>query len=268
MRIFMTALPSETEPRQTRRKKSRSSGRPHFPFPISPFPHFPFQWLCEFDETATRDEPFSIPVASGCRQVTARMMHRRERTFYFDGATFQMLGLPYDPQHPGQRRLAMWVFLPKAVDGLPALEAALTAANLEQWSRAVRDGEVQIALPRFKIHACTELNRAFLAMGLQSAFDKDRADFSGMADTIEPFWLSSALQRTVCRVDEKGTEAASAFAGLVAAGTPRVPPVFRADHPFLFLIRDDDSGAILFLGRVVNPAETDGSQGKSSGDAS
>ena len=197
-----------------------------------------------------------IPPASGSRQVTVPLMRMQARVYYNEARDCQLLGLPYQRTNRVLCRPQMWVLLPKEVDGLPALEAALSQESRNEWSGFATD--VKIVLPKFRLQTDDELTGAFRDLGLRSAFGDD-ADFSGMTETSEPLRLSSAVQSTSLSVDEHGTEAASAFAAyalLGAAPHPPPVPVFRADHPFLFVIRDEESKAILFLGRVVDPTTT------------
>ena len=120
---------------------------------------------------------------------------------------------------------------------------------------------VEIHLPKFRITLAAELTESLSTLGMPLAFDRDRADFSGINGLTPPhrdsLSLSAVVHKAFVEVNEEGTEAAAAtVVGVVerASGGPRVPPlVFRADHPFLFAIRDLYSGMILFTGRVMDP---------------
>jgi serpin B len=117
--------------------------------------------------------------------------------------------------------------------------------------------QVDVSMPKFKFTAQFELNKVLKEMGMRRAFAADEADFSGMA-TREKLFISDVIHKAFVAVDEKGTEAAAATAVLIAPTAsamplPRPSATFRADHPFLFLIRDNRTGSILFMGRVVNP---------------
>ena len=114
-----------------------------------------------------------------------------------------------------------------------------------------------MSLPRFKFTSDFELSKPLVAMGMTDAFDGDKADFSGMT-TAEKLCISKVLHKAFVAVDEQGTEAAAASAVIMMRATrihPPPPVAFRADRPFLFLIRHRPSGAVLFLGRVANPQE-------------
>jgi serpin B len=109
-------------------------------------------------------------------------------------------------------------------------------------------------MPRFKLTAQCELKSSLSALGMPIAFDAGKGDFSGMTDSRD-LVISAVVHKAFVEVDEKGTEAAAAT-GVVMARASLVtahPTVFRADHPFLFLIRDNRNGTILFLGRLVRP---------------
>jgi serpin B len=150
----------------------------------------------------------------------------------------------------------MIVLLPNDAAGLPALEQSLTAAQVQLWLSQLRGRtKIILTLPKFKMTQQFELGRALSAMGMAQAFQKGAADFSGMTGKRD-FWISAAVHKAFIDVNEEGTEAAAAT-GIVmrsmAMQREQPPVVFRADHPFIFLIRDNRSGAILFMGRVEDP---------------
>jgi serpin B len=152
----------------------------------------------------------------------------------------------------------MVVLLPREKDGLAGLEAQLTFENLRRWTAALkREDEVKVYLPRFKTTSQFELSRTLADMGLTSVFDPGAADFSGMTGARDVF-VSAVIHKAFVDVNEQGTEAAAATAVTVRVtaapvAEPKEPPVFRADHPFVFLIRDRRHAAILFMGRITNP---------------
>ena len=147
------------------------------------------------------------------------------------------------------------MLLPDSIDGLPALEEKLNQKNLTRWLGTLRNQKVDVFLPRFQLTSQFSLNHALEEMGMPLAFDQDHADFSGMS-TEDKLHISAVVHKAFVDVNEQGTEAAAATGVVMAiraAMVPRPPAVFRADHPFLFLIVDNRSKSILFLGRVVNP---------------
>jgi serpin B len=211
--------------------------------------YFKGDWLDAFDKKATEDADFHL---SASQTVKAPLMHETGGFAYFDGGAFQALELAYKGG-----ALAMVVLLPKDVDGLPALEQSLTAAALSEWTGKLAPvDKVVVTLPRFAMTRAFELNDALAAMGMAQAFT-GAADFSGMTGRRD-FTISAAIHKAFIDVNETGTEAAAATSIVMRATAMRYEPppvVFRADHPFLFLIRDTRSGAILFLGRVADPTK-------------
>ena len=214
--------------------------------------YFKADWQTQFQKEASRDEDFHL---SAAQTVKAPLMHRSGGYSYFDGGTFQALELPYK-----SRDLSMIVFLPKDIDGLPAFEQSLTASNAKQWfSRLQPVPRVIVTFPKFKVTEQLELGSTLRAMGMPSAFARSAADFSGMTGNRELF-LSAVIHKAFIDLNEAGTEAAAATAAVLRglamrAPDPTPPPEFRADHPFVFLIRDNRSGGILFMGRVTDPTK-------------
>jgi serpin B len=155
----------------------------------------------------------------------------------------------------------MLVLLPKKVDGLADLEKSLSAATLAKWRAYLRPQQVNVALPKFKLETTYQLNPTLEALGMKRAFVSPpaagAADFSGIDGGTGYLYISLVIHKAFVDVNETGTEAAAATVAVEALGMePRQPPVvFHADHPFLFLICDNRSGSILFLGRLINPKD-------------
>ena len=146
----------------------------------------------------------------------------------------------------------MVVLLPRERDGLAALESRLTPENLDRWKKDLWRREVRVFLPRWEMTFPFRLDGVLRSMGMRDAFGGN-ADFSGM-DGTRSLYIAAVLHKAFVTVNEKGTEAAAATAALMRTiGLPLAPPTFRADHPFVFLIRENHTGSILFLGRVMNP---------------
>jgi serpin B len=151
----------------------------------------------------------------------------------------------------------MIIVLPEQRGGLPALEKKLTAAQVSGWMKNLTQSRtVQVYLPRFKTTAEFQLNSVLAAMGMPDPFDPQRADFTGMNSAGE-LYISAVLHKAYVDVNEEGTEAAAATGVVVGVTSAPVdpPPVFRADHPFVYLIRDNTTQSILFLGRLMNPTK-------------
>jgi serpin B len=147
----------------------------------------------------------------------------------------------------------MLVVLPLEVDGLMGVELSLTPERLKKWSGSLRESEMKIILPRFEMSQLFRLDAMLKVLGMEDAFST-QADFSGM-DGSRELYIGAALHKAFIAVNEQGTEAAAASAVVMQAKSIPFPQnVFNADHPFLFLIRENRTGSILFMGRVANPA--------------
>jgi len=206
--------------------------------------YFKGDWASPFKKTSTTDQDF---FAAGGEKVSAPMMNQTGRFGYLDGGEFQALEMPYKGN-----ALSMVVLLPKARDGLAALEKTLSAENAAAWTAKIRKQEVQVTVPKFTTTAQFMLKDTLSAMGMTDAFSS-KADFSGM-DGQKDLFISAVIHKAFVDVNEEGTEAAAATAVVIERMAMPAPPVkFRADHPFVFLIRDTQSGCILFVGRVANP---------------
>jgi serpin B len=210
--------------------------------------YFKARWQLLFSEQATQKGNFHL---AGGRTVRVPLMHRTGGYSYFAGDDFQLLRMPYS-----QGALEMVVLLPKEAGGLAELEKGLTAAKVEQWLGRTRGYEVNVTLPKFKVTSQFALRDALTGLGMRRAFTAG-ADFSGITRS-RPLAISAVIHKAYGDVHEKGTEAAAATAVVIvkaAAPVPRPKPkaTFRADHPFVFLIRHAGTGSTLFLGRVTNP---------------
>jgi serpin B len=208
--------------------------------------YFKGNWASQFDPEDTDDAPFYRLAGDA---VKASMMQQKARFGYRETDDLQVLELPYVGAD-----LSMLVLLPRERAGLPALEAALTVDILTLWTQGLHATEVQVLLPRFKLSGEFDLGETLKAMGMVDAFGA--ADFSGMTGQRDLF-ISEVVHKAFVDVNEEGTEAAAATAVLMARSIPPPTPVFRADHPFLFLIRENSTGSVLFLGRVVDPTASD-----------
>jgi serpin B len=212
--------------------------------------YFKGDWQTQFDKTQTKDDDFHL---SAPQTVKAPLMHLTAKLSYFNGGTFQAVEIPYK-----SGELSMIVLLPNDAAGLPALEQSLTAANTQQWFSQLRGGaRIILTLPKFKMTQQFQLGNTLASMGMAQAFQKNAADFSGITGKRD-FWISAAIHKAYIDVNEEGTEAAAAT-GIVmrsmAVQREQPPVVFRADHPFLFVIRDNRSSGILFMGRVTDPTK-------------
>lgn len=210
--------------------------------------YFKGMWATPFNKKATKDAPFFMTPG---REIVVPLMTRRGQYEYLEADGMKLLELPYGKG----KDLSMLIFLPDAKDGLSNLEPKLTQEQVDKWIAGLRMREVEVFLPRFRVEAQFQLGKLLQAMGMSLAFDPERADFSGMS-TDDDLAITEVIHKAFVDVNEEGTEAAAATAvvvGVRSAAPPSDPAVFRADHPFAFLIRDNRNGSILFLGRLVNP---------------
>jgi len=210
--------------------------------------YFKADWALQFDPADTSDQTFHL--ADG-GTVTVPMMSREGggRVAHLADPALTVLQLPYQDDE-----VSMVVLLPDAIDGLPDVESALTPEALDGWIGQVSDADdAYISLPKFELHQKLPLAPILADLGMPTAFDPNAADFTGMADVpTEPLYIQDVLHEAWVKVDEQGTEAAAAT-GVVVGTTSAMEPVV-CDHPFVFLIRDDLTGTILFLGRVEDPS--------------
>ena len=210
--------------------------------------YFKGKWERPFDKQATKDHAFNVLPGGTPKQVP--MMWQHGRFNYQDGDGFQAVRLPYAGGH-----LQMYLFLPDTNSSPAKLLAGL---NAETWQNTIlpkfQDRQGMLALPRFKLDYDVMLNNALKALGMRQAFTGG-ADFSAMAD--EPLFVSEVKQKSFVEVNEEGTEAAAVTTvTMMAAGMPRPIKVFEmiVDRPFLFVIADDQTKSILFMGVIHDPA--------------
>jgi serpin B len=208
--------------------------------------YFKGRWTNAFDPTRTTKGDF---VSFDNFKTQVSFMHKEGNFRHARFAGLAILELPYD-----DGGLSMLILLPDEVNGLESLEKALTLQNYEEWSRALKTEVVSVALPRFQSEAKSQMNAVLASIGVVSAFDRNKADFSRMVETGGVF-LSAVVHQALISVDEEGTVATAATAAVARPKFAVVPRVaFKADHPFAFAIRDNRTGLILFLGRFCRPS--------------
>lgn len=210
--------------------------------------YFKANWLEKFNKRATKKAPWYR--ADGT-EGEAELMNRVDSYGYMEDDDVQVAELPYKG-----RDLSMLVILPKAKQGLVAVEKKLDHERLSTWVGGLRYRRVNLKVPKFKFTTSLDLSRTLSSMGMPLAFNAGKADFSGMT-AEEPLFIGAVLHKAFVAVDEEGTEAAAATVVMMRAGSmpPSDPPIaFTADHPFIFAIRHKATGAILFMGRIADPA--------------
>ncbi|MEN8215211.1 MAG: serpin family protein [Pseudomonadota bacterium] len=217
--------------------------------------YFKGNWASQFNSRHTEDAPFWV---TPNQSVYVPMMTQKDSFNYMANGKLQVLELPYagpvGHSYYNNDSLSMIVLLPRQRDGLAELESSLNTQQLDKWLIRLRSEKVKVKvfLPKFQISSSFELTKTLTKMGMSAAFN-EKADFSGIDGTKE-LSISSVVHQAFVDVNEEGTEAAAATAVIIGIRSLPPPPVtFQADHPFIFLIRHNLSGSILFMGRVVNP---------------
>jgi len=204
--------------------------------------YFKGVWTTRFDKSETKDAEFWL---SDSKSEMVPMMRRKGKLRYCYGNDFAIVRMPY-----GKGRLSMYVLLPGRQSSLKEMLGELDAATLRKRMSYMRTADVYVQIPGFKTECRVDLKPALSRLGMGRAFDRHRADLSGALPPPDG-WLSEACHRTRIEVDEDGTKAqAVTFFHLAARGGP---PPFIADRPFAYLIRDDKTGMILFMGQIVDP---------------
>jgi serpin B len=205
--------------------------------------YFKGLWERPFDTAKTAEAPFW----TGEREARVQLMSqaRASQFGYAEEPDAQLLELAY------KGGLSMLVVLPTARDGLPAIERRLTGELLARWVGLVQRRNVLVSLPRFRVEQTFSAGEPLAKLGAGLAFSRD-ADFSGI-DGRRDLRLSAVIHKAFVEVNEAGTEAAAATGVVMGTLAVRRDPVFRADHPFLYCIVEQKSGALLFLGRFAKP---------------
>jgi serpin B len=200
-------------------------------------------WQTTFSEAATQPAPFTKVDGSTASVPT---MRQTADLRYAAGAGWRAVELPYVGGS-----LALTLIVP---DDLARFETGLDPAEFDAIAAALKPSSVDLSLPKFGLETMADLGDVLAGLGMPDAFDLDKADFSGIT-TTEKLYISAVIHQANFDIDEKGTEASAATA--VVMGTSAAPVgeiTFHVDRPFLFALRDVQTGAIVFLGRVVEPA--------------
>jgi serpin B len=205
--------------------------------------YFNAAWANNFEKNATQPADFHLADGSA---VKVPMMHQTERLGYAAGDRYQVVTLPYDG-----RELEMVVLVPDR-GKFAEFEKSLTAGKAASIIKDISPKQVALSLPGFKYESEFSLGRMLAAMGMPIAFS-GQADFSGMTGNRE-LSISEVVHKAFVAVDESGTEAAAATAVIMrATAMPVMPLEVTVDRPFIFLIRDIQTGSVIFVGRVMNP---------------
>jgi serpin B len=208
--------------------------------------YFKGDWANPFDPDNTFETDFSL---ASDEPVKVDMMDNADSDFnYTETDDLQILELQYFGND-----LSMIIVLPKE-NSISTAESKINAENLSAWRNNLIQGDIIVQIPKFKFEKKYSLNNIMRQMGIIDAFEPDIADFSGM-DGTKWLFISEAIHQSFIEVNEEGTEAAAATAIIMEATSIPEYKEFIADHPFLFLIQHKETGAILFMGKVMNPTE-------------
>ena len=220
--------------------------------------YFKGEWEKTFDKKYTKDERFTL--ING-EKLLVPMMHQTNNFSYLEDDQFQILEMPYKGNliFGTREQVSMVVFLPKRFNSGSELDSLLDIQKIEDYLSRLREQyaqKVKAFFPRFTINLSYTLTKFLSNLGITEAFTTN-ADFSGISKEPDIF-VSDVIHKAFVEVNEKGTEAAAVTALRVVGasiGPRKEPPIFRADHPFLFLIQDSQTKTILFIGKLMNPKE-------------
>ncbi|XP_062575261.1 leukocyte elastase inhibitor-like [Saccostrea cucullata] len=212
--------------------------------------YFKGNWENAFQSSKTKSEKFHI---SETETEMVDMMHMEKKKWLYsvsESLDCKMLNLPYKGEE-----LSMLIILPNKIDGLSKLESSLTSETYKELTKEFFREDVIVSIPKFKLESSFELDKVLAGMGITDIFST-KADFSAMMDKPpEGTFVSDVIHKAFVEVNEEGTEAAAATAVMMRLMCmPMEPMVFKADHPFLFLIRENSTGTVLFIGRFNKPA--------------
>ncbi|HMV29158.1 MAG TPA: serpin family protein [Anaerolineales bacterium] len=206
--------------------------------------YFKADWLSPFDANNTYDSTFKLLDGS---EVTVPTMGQHLYAPYFVGDGYAALELPYAGES------AVMTLLVPDEGRFEEIESQLNGTMFNEVLSKLAPADVTLQMPKFKYESSFNLSDALITMGMPLAFDQDHADFSGMTDQ-QDLYISNVIHKAFVAVDEKGTEAAAATAVIMeGAGAIMPENLLVIDRPFLYFIRDVETGQILFIGRVLNP---------------
>jgi serpin B len=204
--------------------------------------YFKGTWTYQFDQNLTRDDLFELPDGS---KSPCKLMYQKGTFRYFANNEVQVVDLPY-----GDAGFSMTVVLPKAGTKIDDFVAQMTQQRWTEWTSTLSSEEGDLYLPKFKLEYEKRLNDVLKSMGMAIAFSPSLADFTRI-DKRGQLFISEVKHKTFVQVDEEGTEAAAVTS--VEISRTSMGLVIRVDRPFVFAIRENHSGTILFMGKIVEP---------------
>ncbi len=205
--------------------------------------YFKGKWASPFEKELTTTKTFWV---TSEHQIKVPMMQQAGKFSYAKHEDIQVLELPY-----GIGNFSLMILLPRTRNGLAELEKNLSLQTLYQWVQPLYPQQVEVCLPRFQVNFKSELSHTLTEMGITDAFNEHKANFSGMDGQQKWLYIQKVFHQAGIEVNEEGSEATAASAVQMEARS--IPPSFIANHPFIFLITENQTGTILFMGRFVNP---------------
>ena len=212
--------------------------------------YFTASWLWPFPPDDTVERPFRLLNGGTVEVPMMTDNYHYKEVYYAQGHGFQAVEIPYITWE-----LSMIALLPDEGE-FEDFEDSLTAEILDQAIKELEERDITLTMPRFEFESEFMLYQTLAKMGISDAFS-EAADFSGISNTVD-IWISAVVHKAFVSVNEEGTEAAAATGAAMFMSAPleKEPVVLALDRPFIFLIRDEPTGAILFLGRVMDPTPT------------
>lgn len=211
--------------------------------------YFKGTWDSKFDKSDTRDRNFNI---SSKKKVSIPMMHKRDKFKMLKKKDFKAVSIPYKG-----KKMSMFILLPNKIDGLQSLEKQMNTTNMASWMNELEklnEEKIDLSIPKFKLGTKYDLVPPCKLLGMVDAFSAKTADFRNMGWPIGNLWIAKIVHKAFVEVNEEGTEAAAATAIAMQTKSKHFYPSFRADHPFIFIIKDNETGSILFMGKIVDPS--------------
>ncbi|MBW8332144.1 MAG: serpin family protein [Prolixibacteraceae bacterium] len=208
--------------------------------------YFNGEWKYRFDTKETADRSFTKEDNTVVQVPTMKI---EEPFNYFNHSDFQLLEMPY-----GSGKYSMLIFLPASGKNTGDMISMMSSENVNEWISKLSEQKKEVFLPKFEFKFDNSLKDELAALGMTDAFDDAKANLSGISDAAQ-LVISEVMHKTYIKVDERGTEAAAVTGITVELTSMPVDNSFRVDHPFVFAIREKDTQAILFIGKVMDPKQ-------------
>lgn len=208
--------------------------------------YFNGEWKYRFDTKETADRSFTKEDNTVIQVPTMKI----EKPFnYFNHSDFQLLEMPY-----GSGKYSMLIFLPQTGKKTDNVISLLNPENVNDWISKLSEQKKEVFLPKFEFKFDNSLKDELAALGMTDAFNDAKANLSGISEAAK-LVITEVMHKTYIKVDERGTEAAAVTGITVGVTSMPVDNSFRVDHPFVFAIREKDTQAILFIGKVMDPKQ-------------